>query len=117
MAEMESFPSQERIGARENERERGTGQDRTGQDRTGYLGAIRDDKERLPVDHKGLDVVGFADFQDVDVLDLDEFVGGNVPLVNMGATKELRHNDEKVVADGQGLADHGGSAWNMSHKC
>lgn len=48
-----------------------------------YLRAVGNDKERFSVDHKCLDVIGFADPQDVDVLDLDELVGRGVPFVNV----------------------------------
>lgn len=74
------------------------------------LGAVGDDEERLAVDHECLDVVGFADLQDVDVLDLDELVGGRVALVDVRAAEQLRHDDEEVVVDHHGLADHSGGA-------
>lgn len=51
--------------------------------KTENLRAISDDKVRLSIDHKGLDVIGFAYLQDVDVLDLDEFIGGGVAFVNV----------------------------------
>ena len=47
------------------------------------LRAVSDDKERLSVDQECLDVVRFANLQDVDVLDLDELVGGGVTFVNV----------------------------------
>lgn len=74
------------------------------------LRAVGDDEERLPVDHERLDVVWFANLQDVDVLDLDELVGGGVPFVNVRAPEQLGHDDEEVVVDHHWLADHSGGA-------
>lgn len=75
-----------------------------------YLRAVSDDKERLSVDNERLDVVGFANLQDVDVLDLDEPVGGGVALVDVRAPEQLGHDDKEVVVDHHGLADHSGGA-------
>lgn len=74
------------------------------------LRAVSDDEERVSVDHEGLDVVGFADFQDVNVLDLDELAGGGVVLVNVRAPEQLGHNDEEVAVNQHGLADDSGGA-------
>lgn len=82
-----------------------------GQGKTANLRAVSNDKERLSVDHEGLYVVGFANLQDVNVLDFDEFVGGGVTFVNVRATKQLGHDDKEVVVNHHGLADHSGSAW------
>lgn len=47
------------------------------------LGAVCYDKEGLSIDAERLDIVGFADFEDVDALELDEFVGRGVALVDV----------------------------------
>ena len=47
------------------------------------LGAVRYDEERFSVDAESLDVVGFADSEDVDALELDELVGGGVAFVDV----------------------------------
>lgn len=47
------------------------------------LGAVRYDEEGFAVDAERLNVVWFADFEDVDALELDEFVGGGVALVDV----------------------------------
>lgn len=47
------------------------------------LGAVGDDEEGFSVYAEGLDIVGFTYFEDVDVLDLDEFVGRDVTLVDV----------------------------------
>ena len=75
-----------------------------------HLGAVGDDEEELAVHPEGLHVVGLADLQDVDVLDLDELVGRHVAHVDVRAAEQLRHDDEQLVADDQGLAHYGGRA-------
>lgn len=47
------------------------------------LGAIGYDEEGFPVDAERLDIVRFADFQDVNALELDEFVSRGVTLVDV----------------------------------
>ncbi len=47
------------------------------------LGAVCYNEEGLSIDAERLDIVGFADFEDVDALELDEFVGRGVALVDV----------------------------------
>lgn len=47
------------------------------------LGAVRYDEEGLSVDAERLHIVWLANSQDVDALELDEFVGRDVPFVNV----------------------------------
>lgn len=75
------------------------------------LGAVGYHEEVLAVQAEGLDVVGFSDFQNVDILDFDEFVGGAVSFVNVRATEKLGDYDEKVVFDNHWLANHSGRAY------
>lgn len=81
-----------------------------GKAKVAHLRAVGDDKERLSVDHERLDVVRFANLQDVNVLDLDELVGGGVTFVNVRAPKQLGHDDKEVAVNHHGLADHSGCA-------
>lgn len=74
------------------------------------LRAVRDDKERLSFDHERLNVVRFANLQDVNVLDLDEFVGCSVTFVNVRTPEQLGDNHKKVVADHHRLTDNSGGA-------
>lgn len=75
------------------------------------LGAVRYDEEEFAIDAERLNVVWFADSQDVNALELDEFVSGRVTLVDVRATKQLSHNDKKLVVNDQGFADHRGCTW------
>lgn len=75
------------------------------------LGAVRYHKEGLAIDAERLDIVWFADFKDVDALELDEFVGGGVALIDVRATKQLGHNDKELVVNDQRFANHCGCAW------
>lgn len=81
------------------------------------LRAVSNDKERFSINHKCLDVIWFANPQDVDVLDLDELVGRGVTFVNVGASKQLGHNDEKLVVNHHWLADNSGSASIKRNTC
>lgn len=74
------------------------------------LRAVRDDKERLSFDHERLDVVRFANLQDVNVLDLDELVGCGITFVNVRTPEQLSDNHKKVVADHHRLTDNSGGA-------
>ena len=76
-----------------------------------HLGAVGDDEEGLAVHPERLHVVGLADLQDVDVLDLDEAVGRRVALVDVRAAEKLRHDDKESAIDHHRLADHGGGTW------
>lgn len=75
------------------------------------LGAIRYHKEGFSIDAECLDIIGFTDFEDVDALELDEFVGRGVTLIDVRASEQLSHNDEELVVNDQRLADHCGCAW------
>lgn len=55
-------------------------------------------------------VIGLANLQDVDVLDLDELVGKDATLVDVRTAKELGNDDEELVVNDQRLADHCGCA-------
>ncbi len=80
------------------------------------LRAVCYHKEELAVHAEHLNVVGFSDFQDVDVLDFDEFVSRGVHFVDMRATKKLGDYDEEVVIDDHWLAHYRGSACNDNHR-
>lgn len=75
------------------------------------LGAVCYDEEGFSIDAECLDIVWFADFQDVDALELDEFVGRGVTFIDVRATKQLSHNDKKLVVNDQRFANHCGRAW------
>lgn len=75
-----------------------------------HLRAVSDDEERLSIDLEGLDVIGFANLQNVNILDLDELVGRDVTFVNVGAAEQLCHDDKQVVVNHHGLADYSGCA-------
>lgn len=75
--------------------------------RTG-LGAVGDHEEGLTIYKESLNVIRFPDFQDVNVLDFYEFVGRDVPLVNVRATKELGYEDEQLIINHHGFAYHSG---------
>lgn len=47
------------------------------------LGAVCDDEEGFSINAEGLNIIWFADFQDVDALELDEFVGRGVTLIDV----------------------------------
>lgn len=74
----------------------------------GNLRAVSDDEERLPIYHECLNVIGLANLENVDVLDLDELVSRGVALVNMRAPEQLSHNDKEVMVNHHGLADDSG---------
>ena len=76
-----------------------------------HLGAVGNDKEGLAVHREGLHVVGLADLQDVDVLDLDEAVGRRVALVDVRATNSCATMTKRAAVDHHRLADHGGGTW------
>ncbi len=82
----------------------------TGKAKAANLRAVSNDKERLSVDHERLNVVRLPNLQDVDVLDLDELVGGGVTFVNVRAPEQLGHDDKEVVVNHHWLADHSGGA-------
>lgn len=63
------------------------------------LGAVHDHKVPVSVHVEDLNVVWLWDVDDLDRLELDEFVLLIVELVNMGASKELGDNDQDVVID------------------
>lgn len=63
------------------------------------LGAVCYDEKGLSVDAERLHVVRLADPQDVDALELDEFVGRDVTFVDVRASEQLSHNDEELAVD------------------
>lgn len=75
------------------------------------LGAVCYDEKGFSINTECLDIIRLADFQDVDALELDEFVGGGVPLIDVRATKQLSHNDKELVVNDQRFANHSGCAW------
>lgn len=75
------------------------------------LGAVCYDEEGLSIDAKRLNIIWFADFEDVNALEFDEFVGRGVTFIDVGATEQLSHNDKELVVNDQRFADHCGSAW------
>lgn len=75
------------------------------------LGTVRYDEEGLAVDAERLHIVWFTDFEDVDALQLDEFVGRGVALVDVWAAEQLSHNDEELLVDDQRFADYCGGTW------
>lgn len=72
------------------------------------FGAICYDEEGFSINAEGLNVVRLTDSEDVNALELDEFVCGGVPLVDVRASKQLSHNDKELVVDDQRFADHCG---------
>lgn len=75
------------------------------------LGAVRYDEERLSIDAESLDIIWFADFQDVNALKLDEFICRGVTLIDVRATEQLSHDDKELVVNDQRFANHCGRAW------
>lgn len=75
------------------------------------LGAVCYDEEGFSINTECLDIIRFADFEDVDALELDEFVGRGVTLIDVRATKQLSHNDKELVVNDQRFTNHCGCAW------
>lgn len=72
------------------------------------FGAVGDDKKGFSIDTERLHVIWFADLEDVNALEFDEFVGRDVALVNVRATEELSHNYEELIVNHQWFTDHCG---------
>lgn len=72
------------------------------------FGAVCNDKEGLAILLKCLHIVGLPYPEDVNILDLDELVSGDIPFVDMGAPEQLGYNDEQLAVNHQWFANHSG---------
>lgn len=67
--------------------------------RAGF-GAVGYDEERLFVDVEDFHVIWLSDFQNVDVLDFDEFVCRDISLEDVRAAEQLGdYNEELTIND------------------
>ena len=72
------------------------------------FGAVCDDKERLVLDLKQLDVVGLGNARDFYVLELDKLGPALVVSVDVGAAEELGHHHKDLVVNEDGFTAHDG---------
>lgn len=72
------------------------------------FGAVCNDKEEFAVYLEGLHIIWFPYLEDINILDPDELASRDIPFVDVGATKQLGHNDEQLVINNQWFANHSG---------
>ncbi len=64
--------------------------------RAGF-GAVGYDEERLFVDVEDFHIIWLSDFENVDVLDFDEFVCGDISLEDVRAAEQLGYYNEELT--------------------
>lgn len=63
------------------------------------FGAVGNDEERLSVHMEDFHVIWLSYFQNVDVLDFDEFVCRDVSLEDVRAAEQLCHYNEELTVN------------------